>query len=131
MNSSEKSMSFIDHLEELRWRIIKIIFSLLLGGIITFFFIDDTLHLLLKPLENIDSNNPVNLQVLSVQGMFVIKWTIALIGGIIFSVPVITYQMWKFVAPGLYANEKGFIFPLALFSFFSRTKFSSSLCEYL
>ncbi len=110
MNSSEKSMSFIDHLEELRWRIIKIIFSLLLGGIITFFFIDDTLHLLLQPLENIDSNNPVNLQVLSVQGMFVIKWTIALVGGIVFSVPVITYQIWKFVAPGLYANEKGFVF---------------------
>ena len=50
-------MSFIDHLEELRWRIIKIIFSLLLGGIVTFFFIDDTLHLLLRPLENIDSSN--------------------------------------------------------------------------
>ena len=118
MSSTEKSMSFIDHLEELRWRIIKIIFSLLFGGIITFFFIDDTLHLLLQPLENIDSNNPVNLQVLSVQGMFVIKWTIALVGGIVFSVPVITYQMWKFVAPGLYANEKGFVFPLVLFSFF-------------
>jgi len=121
MDSNQKSMSFIDHLEELRWRIIKIIFSLLLGGIATFFFIDDTLHLLLKPLENIDSNNPVNLQVLSVQGMFVIKWTIALVGGIVFSVPVITYQMWKFVAPGLYAKERGFVFPLVLFSFFSFT----------
>ena len=112
-------MSFIDHLEELRWRIIKTISSVILGGIITFFFIDLILTLLLRPLENINTNNPINLQVLSVQGMFIIKWTIAFIGGLVISVPVITYQIWKFIAPGLYANEKGFVLPLVVFSFFS------------
>ena len=112
-------MSFIDHLEELRWRLIKSIVSILLGGIVTFFFIDEILQLLLQPLENIDSANKANLQVLSVQGMFVIKWTIALLGGIIFSVPVITYQTWSFISPGLYANEKGFVIPLVIFSFVS------------
>ena len=112
-------MSFIDHLEELRWRIIKTISSVILGGIITFFFIDLILNLLLRPLENINTNNPINLQVLSVQGMFIIKWNIAFIGGLVFSVPVITYQIWKFIAPGLYANEKGFVLPLVVFSFFS------------
>ena len=101
MTSNERAMSFIEHLEELRWRIIKIISSVLLGGIVTFFFIDFFLYLLLLPLENIDANNSVNLQVLSVQGMFIIKWTIALVGGIILSVPVITYQVWKFISPGL------------------------------
>ena len=119
MTSSERTMSFIEHLEELRWRIIKVITSILLGGIVTFFFIDFFLYLLLLPLENIDSNNPVNLQVLSVQGMFLIKWTIALVGGIILSVPVITYQLWNFVSPGLYANEKGFVLALVIFSFSS------------
>ena len=119
MSANYRSMSFIEHLEELRWRIIKIISSILLGGIVTFFFIDFFLYLLLLPLENIDSKNSVNLQVLSVQGMFIIKWSIALIGGIILSIPVITYQLWKFVSPGLYANERGFILPLVLFSFLS------------
>ena len=119
MSTNEKSMSFIDHLEELRWRLIKSILSILLGGIVTFFFIDEILQLLLQPLENIDSANKANLQVLSVQGMFVIKWTIALLGGIIFSVPVITYQTWSFISPGLYANEKGFVVPLVIFSFIS------------
>ena len=119
MSAKEKSMSFIDHLEELRWRLIKSILSILLGGVVTFFFIDEILHLLLQPLENIDSVNKANLQVLSVQGMFVIKWTIALLGGIIFSVPVITYQTWSFISPGLYANEKGFVIPLVIFSFVS------------
>ena len=112
-------MSFIDHLEELRWRLIKSIFSIIIGGIVTFFFIDEILQLLLQPLENIDQTNKANLQVLSVQGMFVIKWTIALLGGIIFSVPVITYQTWSFISPGLYANEKGFVVPLVIFSFMS------------
>ena len=119
MNSNPKSMSFIDHLEELRWRIIKTISSVILGGILTFFFIDLILALLLRPLENINTNNPINLQVLSVQGMFIIKWTIAFIGGLVISVPVITYQIWKFIAPGLYTNEKGFVLPLVVFSFFS------------
>ena len=124
MKSTEQSMSFIDHLEELRWRLIKSILSIIIGGLITFFFIDNFLDLLLLPLSNVDSKNPVNLQVLSVQGMFIIKWTIALVGGIIFSVPIITYQIWKFIAPGLYANEKGFVLPLVLFSFLS---FSSGI----
>ena len=119
MSSNNRSMSFIEHLEELRWRIIKIVSSILLGGIATFFFIDFFLYLLLLPLENIDSKNSVNLQVLSVQGMFIIKWSIALIGGIILSIPIITYQLWKFVSPGLYANERGFVLPLVLFSFLS------------
>ena len=119
MSNQTKSMSFIDHLEELRWRIIKMISSIILGGVATFFFIDFFLELLLKPLENIDSGNPISLQVLSVQGMFIIKWSIALIGGLITSVPVITYQLWKFISPGLYANEKGFVLPLVIFSFIS------------
>ena len=68
MSNQTKSMSFIDHLEELRWRIIKMLSSIILGGVVTFFFIDFFLELLLKPLENIDSGNPISLQVLSVQG---------------------------------------------------------------
>ena len=119
MSTGNKSMSFIDHLEELRWRIIKILSSIIFGGILTFFFIDFFLELLLKPLENTNSDNPINLQVLSVQGMFIIKWSIALIGGVVLAIPVITFQIWKFISPGLYANEKGFVLPLVFFSFVS------------
>ena len=119
MSSGNKSMSFIDHLEELRWRIIKILSSIIFGGILTFFFIDFFLELLLKPLDNTNSDNPIYLQVLSVQGMFIIKWSIALIGGVVLAIPVITFQIWKFISPGLYANEKGFVLPLVFFSFVS------------
>ena len=118
MSSGNKSMSFIDHLEELRWRIIKILSSIIFGGILTFSLLT-FFRTSLKPLDNTNSDNPINLQVLSVQGMFIIKWSIALIGGVVLAIPVITFQIWKFISPGLYANEKGFVLPLVFFSFVS------------
>ena len=51
--------------------------------------------------------------------MFIIKWSIALIGGVVLAIPVITFQIWKFISPGLYANERGFVLPLVFFSFVS------------
>ena len=115
MNTNNESMPFLDHLEELRWRLIKSISSVLIGAIASFYFIDHIIEILIKPTENL--NNSMDLQVLKVQGMFMIKWGIALLGGIIISIPVLTYQLWKFIAPGLYLDEKKYIIPLILFSF--------------
>ena len=97
-------MPFLDHLEELRWRLVKSLGSILLGAAITFFFIDALIDLLIRPTQNLST--PMDLQVLKVQGMFMIKWGIALIGGLVLAIPVLTFQLWKFIAPGLYLNEK-------------------------
>ena len=104
-------MPFLDHLEELRWRLIKSIASVLIGAVISFYFIDQIIEFLVKPTEAL--KNSMDLQVLKVQGMFMIKWSIALFGGIIISIPVLTFQIWKFVAPGLYIDEKKYIIPSA------------------
>ena len=48
-----------------------------------------------------------------------IKWGIAFIGGLILGIPVITFQLWKFIAPGLLKNERKYVFPIVLFSFIS------------
>jgi len=117
MNDNKDSMPFLDHLEELRWRLIKSILSILLGAVVTFYFIDLIIEFLIKPTEGL--KNPMDLQVLKVQGMFMIKWGIALLGGIVVSLPVLTYQLWKFIAPGLYVDEKKYIIPLILFTFLS------------
>ena len=61
----------------------------------------------------------MDLQVLKVQGMFMIKWGIALIGGIVLAIPVLTYQIWKFIAPGLYMNERQYVAPLIIFTYLS------------
>ncbi len=117
MSSNNESMPFLDHLEELRWRLIKSIASVLIGAVISFYFIDQIIEFLVKPTEALESS--MDLQVLKVQGMFMIKWSIALFGGIIISIPVLTFQIWKFVAPGLYIDEKKYIIPLIIFTFLS------------
>jgi len=117
MSSNNESMPFLDHLEELRWRLIKSIASVLIGAVISFYFIDQIIEFLVKPTEAL--KNSMDLQVLKVQGMFMIKWSIALFGGIIISIPVLTFQIWKFVAPGLYIDEKKYIIPLIIFTFLS------------
>ena len=117
MTSNNESMPFLDHLEELRWRLIKSIASVLIGAVISFYFIDQIIEFLVQPTEAL--KNSMDLQVLKVQGMFMIKWSIALFGGIIISIPVLTFQIWKFVAPGLYIDEKKYIIPLIIFTFLS------------
>ena len=48
-----------------------------------------------------------------------IKWGIALIGGVVLAIPVLTFQLWKFIAPGLYLNEKKYAAPLIIFTYLS------------
>ena len=103
-NFTEKEMPFLDHLEELRWRLLKSIISVIVMMFICFFFSDYILDALLYPGRNI--NPPVSLQVLKVQTVFIIKLEIALFAGIILSLPVIFYQMWEFLAPGLLQKER-------------------------
>jgi sec-independent protein translocase protein TatC len=117
MNKNKNSMPFLDHLEELRWRLVKSLGSILLGAAITFFFIDALIDLLIRPTKNLST--PMDLQVLKVQGMFMIKWGIALIGGLVLAIPVLTFQLWKFIAPGLYLNEKKYVAPLIIFTYLS------------
>ena len=110
-------MHFLDHLEELRWRLLKSLISVLIGSVVTFYFIDIIIEFLIKPTQSL--TNPMDLQVLKVQGMFMIKWGIALIGGFVLAIPVLTYQLWKFIAPGLYLNERKYVGPLIFFTYLS------------
>jgi sec-independent protein translocase protein TatC len=103
----EKEMPFLDHLEELRWRLLKSVISVFVMMVICFFFSDYILELLLYPGKQL--NPPVPLQVLKVQTVFIIKLEIALVAGIIFSLPVIFYQLWQFLMPGLLERERKYI----------------------
>jgi len=110
-------MGFLDHLEELRWRFIKSLLAIVIGSACSFGYIDQILEILLYPTRN--TTNSINLQVLSVQGMFLIKWFIAFISGFIIALPILIYQFWKFVAPGLKFNERKYAFPVVFFAFTS------------
>ena len=110
----EVEMPFLDHLEELRWRIIRALVSVVIFTVIAFFFSDYLLDFLLYTTKNL--KQPINLQVLKVQSVFIIKLELALIAGIIFSLPYIFYQIWSFVAPGLLEKERRYVVPVILFA---------------
>ena len=116
-DNNQAEMGFLDHLEELRWRLVRSLSAIIIGSIISFGNIDSILNILLEPTKM--TSQPINLQVLSVQGMFLIKWFISLISGIVISLPYLIYQLWSFIAPGLFANEKKFVFPVVFFGFSS------------
>ena len=110
---NKKEMPFLDHLEELRWTILKSLIAVFIMAVICFSFSDYLLEILLFPGQRIET--PIQLQVLKVQTKFIIKLEIAFVAGVIFSLPVIFFQIWKFVAPGLLKNEKK-ILPIIIFT---------------
>jgi sec-independent protein translocase protein TatC len=110
---NEKEMPFLDHLEELRWRLLKSVISVFVMMILCFLVSDQILDFLLYPGQNIDP--PVPLQVLKVQTVFIIKLEIALFAGIVLSLPVIFYQFWQFLSPGLHLKERK-ILPAVVFA---------------
>ena len=116
-SESKGEMKFLDHLEEFRWRLVKSLLAIIVGSAVSFGYIDQILEILLYPTKN--TSNPINLQVLSVQGMFLIKWFISFISGFIIALPVLIFQFWQFVAPGLKVNEKKYAFPVVFYSFTS------------
>ena len=75
---------------------------------------DYILNFLLYSTKNLQFD--INLQVLKIQTVFIIKLEIALIFGIVISLPYIFYQIWQFVAPGLLEKERKYVFPVIFFA---------------
>ncbi len=142
-DADDAEMSFIDHLEALRWHVVRSIFAILVFGILFFVFIDwifdnvimgptrndfisyrvlcslsHKLHmgdsLCMPPME-------LNLQVTSVSGTFMSSITIAFAGGLLFALPYVLWEVWRFVKPALKTEElnytRGVIFWISLFFF--------------
>lgn len=106
-------MSFLDHLEELRSRIIKSLYSVVILSVVAYIFSVRLLNFILRPLPG---NQAVYF--LSPTEAFSTRIKISLIAGIILSVPVIFYHLWKFVVPGLFAKEVKVIVPVVISSTF-------------
>ena len=111
-----KEMPFLDHLEEFRWRILKGLGSVLLVTVVTFPFTGILLDFLTLPNDRL--SEPAKLIFLKPTGMLMVRMEVALAVGIIVSLPIIFYQFWQFVAPGLLPKEKKYFFPALLFTTF-------------
>jgi len=107
-------MSFLDHLEELRWCLIKIIISVTILMFAAFPFSGKFIQLLCLPNNSLP--NPPKLIFLKPSGMLMVRMNVSIALGLIASLPVIFYQLWKFVSPGLLPKEKKVVLPVILFS---------------
>lgn len=103
-------MSLVEHLEELRSRIIIVAISVVLAGIIGFFVSEPILELLQAPLPDGDHR----LIQLTIGEALAVRLRIALYVGIALSVPVIVYELWRFVTPGLTVRERRLVWPLLI-----------------
>jgi len=104
--TDETEMSFLDHLEELRWDVIKALVGLVLATIICAIYADYIVQdVLLRPVHA----TGMKVQVLTPYGIVILYMEAALICGLILSMPNTLYWLWKFVAPGLLPKERRYI----------------------
>lgn len=115
----DSAAPLIEHLAELRNRIIWSVAAFLVGMILCFVVAEPILNFLLQPIEDalraFGDPNPV-MQYTAPQEYFFTLVHISVVAGLMVSFPVIAYQMWRFVAPGLYRNEKAAFLPFLLAS---------------
>lgn len=109
-------MSFMDHLTELRKRLFYSILAIVVTGVVCFLYAKEMIEFLIHPALLL--NPPIHLQVLKVQGMFIVQVLVAFAGGLILSIPVLVYQIWAFVKPGLYRKERKWVGLLIVITFF-------------
>ena len=157
-DSTPSSMPFLEHLEELRWRLLKSLAAILVGAVVCLVFSDNLLGLLTTPYEEavqslesgqsshavlavqqllerwIDRSDssaveppisgpgeeslPISRKLQSLKPLtwFLVDLQIALIGGFMLALPVVFFQFWRFIAPGLMKQEKRLLIPIVLLS---------------
>lgn len=110
-------MSFLDHLEEFRWRLIKSLIGIIIGAVIAGIFIDYIMNdFLLAPSQK--TQPPLELINLKPYGQLVLYMEVIIVCGVIISIPNIFYQLWKFIEPGLLPHERKYIASIVVFSTF-------------
>lgn len=124
----EQKMPLMEHLSELRKRIIICLVALLVAFLLTFSYSEHIFKLLLFPLNYtpqfsikegivfvLDQKlQNTKLVFLGPAEAFWMNMKIALVCGFILTIPVIFYQLWKFISPGLYSHEKKYVLPFVL-----------------
>jgi sec-independent protein translocase protein TatC len=112
------AMTLMEHLEELRKRLIISVIAIAVASVIAFIFWEPILRLLLTPLPTVASALPHNstqrLAQLQIGGAFTLALKLAIAVGIAVASPVVLYQVWAFIAPGLTRRERKYALPFTL-----------------
>ena len=106
-------MNFFDHLDELRAAIFRGLGGLFVGLVIGYYFSRQIQGLLTLPFEELSDSS---LAILAPAEGFIVQLKISLVAGIFVSAPWMFYQLWRFIAPGLFKHERKLVFPVVFFS---------------
>ena len=113
--SDEKPMGLLDHLNEMRWRLVRCFIAAAVGFCLCWAFVEPIFSILVKPLLAAlpEGGNAIYT---SMPEAFFIRMFVAFVAGLFVASPFIFYQIWAFISPGLYEEEKLFIVPVAVIS---------------
>ena len=130
------NMSFLQHLEELRWRLVRCAIVILLLAIVIWYFQEEIMVNLFLSMKDKDfvtfrllcqyigvcvEEIPVKMQSMTVSGQFTYALMMSFLGGLVISFPYVFYQIWSFIKPGLKQREKkmvnGLVFYVSLLFF--------------
>ena len=112
-DASPGKMSFLDHLDELRKRLVVTAVALLIGFLLCFAFINPIFDFIMRPLQEILPDGGRLVYTEPTEAFFLyIK--VAALAGLVLATPAVLSQVWLFVAPGLYAHEKRFAIPFVV-----------------
>ncbi len=115
-DSPGAEMTFLEHLEELRRRILYCILALVVSCLVIYLvFREPLVKYFLLPMEEA-INGKGNFQFTAPPEGFLFALKISFLAGVFLASPVLFYQFWRFVAPGLYRSEKRYLFPFIFFS---------------
>jgi sec-independent protein translocase protein TatC len=114
-DDSGAKMSFLEHLDELRRRLIYAVMSVAIGCAIAFIFIGRIFDFIMAPMQHM---LPQGNRLIYTAGAepFMLYLKIGFIAGIFIASPLVLWQVWKFIAPGLYTHEKKFAIPFVMLS---------------
>jgi sec-independent protein translocase protein TatC len=108
---AQGEMPFLDHLEELRWRLLWSLLAVIAGALVGFVLVDrmNAMELLIRPIEPFLEGG--KLKYLSPTDPFFVTIKLSILTGLVLASPIIIYQVWAFLAPALLPSEKRVIVP--------------------
>ncbi len=118
MSEEEAKLPFLEHLEELRKRLIRSFIAIGVGFGIAYGFKEDLFRILIRPLVQVMDTSRDTMVFTGLPEAFFTYLKVSLLAGFVLALPVIFYEFWMFVAPGLYRRERVVIFPIVLVSLF-------------
>ena len=111
-NNPELVKPFLDHLEDLRWMLIKMIGTVAVTSVLSFAFIGPVMSFLQRPLASVRDQGMVTLMAIGVAAPMTVSISVSFCAGVVLAFPILVYQLAAFVIPALTKQERRYVYPL-------------------